>query len=221
MKSDETLIEIFLDFLNDKTADARKTEERCMQHPYVRKAEERGFPFQRIPNYDYSALRGDFERELNRVRLGNNTRMKKKIVSKLNDLQLNIPLRDKESGLPLCDENGKQKSWPILAVASFHLDGKSIEIGTEPLVNGMEFYGWYALLLISRISGKGKVKRCKHEACRKWYNSAKTGTLGFCSTGCRVENNRLMQRRRAHNRRHPDEPPLPIIRATAEKPRKG
>ena len=111
------------------------------------------------------------ESVLRRVRNGTKAPQRKEIVAKLNSLALKIPLKDK-IGDPILDGSGNPMAGPILGIASFQLEGGSIEIGAEPVVNGMEFACWYALLLISRQPGK--IRRCTLESCGKWFNKVTT-----------------------------------------------
>jgi hypothetical protein len=107
MKSDQTFIDIFLDFLNDKMADARVAEARFMAHPYVRKGMERGFPFQQSFDVsDYRSLQKNMETLLRQVRNGTKAAQRKEIVTKLNSLALNIPLKDKTTGDAVVDKKG-------------------------------------------------------------------------------------------------------------------
>lgn len=205
MKRDETFIGIFLQFMNDKTADARAAEVRFMDHPYVKNGIKRGFPFQQSFDVsDYRPLQTDMARVLNRVRRGTNSAQRKEIVEKLNSLALKIPLKDKVSGQDLLDDKGNPLAWPILATAKFELDRRVIEIGAEPIVNGMEFACWYSALLISRRSGK--IKRCKLQECNRWFNAIATRTLGYCSVIHSREAERINSAKRAWNARNPDRP---------------
>jgi hypothetical protein len=203
MKSDQTFIDIFLGFLNDETADARIAEERFMAHPYVRNGVERGFLFQR--SFDVSEYRGlqkDMETLLRQVRNGTKAAQRKEIVEKLNSLALNIPLKDKITGDAVVDKRGKPMAWPILGIANFYLESRFIEIGAEPVVNGMEFACWYSLMLISRQPGK--IRRCTLESCNRWFNKVTTSTVGYCSRMHSRQAEEINARIRASNARHPD-----------------
>jgi len=218
MKNDQTFIEIFLKFMNDKTADARTAEARFMKHPYVKAGIARGFLFQRSWDVDnYLGLQKDVGIVLNRVRRGTNPAQRREIVAKLNFLRLKIPLRDATTGDRILDARGNPIEWPILGVANFHLTGRSIEIGAEPVVNGMEFACWYGLLLISRQPGK--TERCALMTCKRWFNKVSTGSVGYCSTRHSEEAEEINARIRSHNRRHPDDKRELII-ATAPKRRR-
>src|SRR5262245_57214510 len=155
MKSDQTFIDIFLEFLNDESAGARAAEARFMAHPYVRNGIKRGFPFQQSFDVsEYRSLQQDMKMRLIQVSDGTRATQRKRIVDRLNSLALKIPLKDKTTGDPAVDESGNPMEWAILGVVSFQLDSHSIEIGAEPVVNGMEFACSYALLLVSRQPGK-------------------------------------------------------------------
>jgi hypothetical protein len=205
MKSDQTFIDIFLEFLNDESADARAAEARFMAHPYVRNGIKRGFPFQQSFDVsEYRSLQKDMRMLLIRARDGTKATQRKRIVDKLNSLALNIPLKDKATGDPIFDESGNPMAWPILGIASFQLASGVIEIGAEPVVNGMEFACWYALLLISRQSGK--IRRCALESCKLWFNKVTTRTVGYCSRAHSRQAEEINSRKRAWNARHPGEP---------------
>jgi hypothetical protein len=218
MKNDQTFIDIFLQFMNDKAADARSAESRFMKHPYVKAGIARGFPFQQSFDVDnYVGLQRDIGVVLNRVRRGTNRAQREEIVVKLNDLALKIPLRDAETGNPIFNQSGKPMEWPILGIANFQLAGRAIDIGAEPVVNGMEFACWYALLLISRQPKK--IERCARRSCKNWFNRVTTGAVGYCSSRHAEEAEKLNARIRSHNRRHPDDKIKPVI-ATAPKRRR-
>jgi hypothetical protein len=110
--------------------------------------------------------------------------------------------------------DGKPIVTDIVALATFEFSEEGVQFGGLPIINGIEFACWYALLLVSRIPGK--VRRCTREGCGQWYNLASTGRIGFCSDDCADEHNQEMQQRRAHNRRHPNDK-REIVRTTAEK----
>ena len=180
MKSDQTFIDIFLEFLNDESADARAAEARFMAHPYVRNGIKRAFPFQQSFDVsDYRSLQQYMKICLFQVSDGTKATQRKRIVDKLNSLALKIPLKDKITGDSVVDEGGNPMAWPILGIASFQLGSRSIEIGAEPVVNGMEFACWYALLLVSRQPGK--IRKCTLESCGKWFNKVTARTVGYCS----------------------------------------
>jgi hypothetical protein len=221
MKRDETFIQIFLDFLNDKTANGDRFAARLERHPYVIEGKKQGFDF--YPpraGYDWQPLRRAMSSELSaNVADGASVGFQRRIVDELNRLRMEIPIFvvDTASRKPALGPDGKPIIRRIVALATFQVGDRGVEFGGVPIVNGLEFACWYALLLVSRIPGK--VKRCTRESCQKWFNEERTGRIGFCSDACSTEHNRLMQQRRQYNRRHPRDR-KPIIRATAEKHRK-
>jgi hypothetical protein len=220
MKSDQTFIDIFLEFLNDKTANARAAEARFMAHPHVRNGIKRGFPFQQSFNVsDYQGLRKDMETLLKQVRDGTKAAQRKEIVDKLNSLALRIPLRDKNTGDPIVDDSGDPMAWSILGTVIFQLESRFIEIGAEPVVNGMEFACWYALLLISRQPGK--TRRCTLESCNRWFNKVATRTVGYCSRAHSRQAEEINARIRASNARHPDRPKRIVIATAPKRQRKS
>ena len=128
MKSDQTFIDIFLEFLNDESADARAAEARFIAHPYVRNGLKRGFPFQQSFDVsDYRSLQQYMKICLFQVSDGTKATQRKRIVDKLNSLALKIPLKDRITGDSVVDEGGNPMAWPILGIASFQLDSRCID----------------------------------------------------------------------------------------------
>jgi hypothetical protein len=215
MKTDQTFIEIFLDFLNDKTASGERFAANLKRHPYLKQAEMQGFQFKPPTGINFGPMRQVMGGRLNQIKDGAAVGFQRWIVKELNRLKQQRPYIDLTTGAPLLDTDGKPILMDIVALATFEFGENGIQFGGLPIINGIEFACWYALLLISRIPRK--IRRCT--ACNKWFNLEKTRRVGFCSKGCAREHNRLMQQYRQHNRRNPSDK-IEIIRATAEKRRK-
>jgi hypothetical protein len=217
MKSDGTFIQIFLDFLNDKTANGLRFEAALRRHPYVIAGERQGFRWNPVGRIDCDGLRLHAASRLRiNVANGASKSYQRRIVAELNRLALVTPIVDLATGKPAIGPYGKKIIRRVVALATFEYNDDGIGFGGQPIVNGLEFACWYALLLISRIPGK--VRRCLR--CDKWCNVASTKRLGFCSGACAKEHDKEMNRRRRHNKRHPDDK-LRIVRVTAEKRRKS
>jgi hypothetical protein len=210
MKSDESFIDIFLEFMNDETADARAAETRFMAHPYCA---QRVKVFQGCPDKpDYKGLRNDM---LTRLKIGESVKGKKWIVEQLNELALKVPLMDKD-GRPIRQPNGEPLVLKIGGLMSFRVDPGSAEAIAEPAVTGMEYACWYSLLLISRHPKK--IKRCALKGCNKLFRvSAKR--IGYCSPKHAQQAEKMNSANRTYNSRHPDKPRRIVI-STASKHRR-
>lgn len=215
MKNDATFLDAFLNFLNDGTADARAAEARFVAHPYCAK---RLHVFQTCPDVaNYRGLRDDMRRRLVWVKRRLTVKDKKKIVDRLNDLVLKVPLLG-EGRKPITEPDGKPVILKIGGLLNFHLKHNSVEAAAEPAVTGMEYACWYALLLISREPHR--IKRCSLESCSKYFNIATSGTVGYCTPEHALEAEEENKRIRTHNLRNPHDRRETHI-ATAPKRRKG
>lgn len=209
MKNDQTFIKIFLDFLNDETADARRAETGFMQHPYVQRY---AIIFQQsLDATDYKALQADMVTRLKWANKKLVVKEKQVILDHLNEKAYPLPVR-------VSDKDGNQIVLMVSALANFALSRGDLVLEPAPLINGMESACWFALALIAIFPGK--VKRCHLTGCDKWFNAALTRTVGYCTRQHGYEAERANARKRMWNMRNPDKQ-LKIKIATAPKRRGG
>lgn len=209
---EKSFVQGFLDFLNDKDADARRAEARFMRHPYV---SERLELFKVSPDVKhYLSLRESmWSRLTDLLKKGLGDAGRKDLADALNRLQFD--------GLLLV-ETPEGKKIDVLkkigAIVEYMVERRRVVLRIYPTISGMEGACEYALMLIQ--SEPGRVRLCPWQGCGRFFNTQTSGQRGFCSRRHAKTAEKENAKVRAWNSKHPDEEPEPVPYRTTKPKRK-
>jgi hypothetical protein len=205
---DASFVDIFLDFLNDKKADARKVENAFGRHEYVKDAiAKKAIGYQWSPDKAHYkemrvGMRSKLSRLLNEIDYGK--RQKQEIADQLNRLKLKVLT---PNGMIL----------EVSGIVDFEVGYKGIEPKVYYAINGVEYACWFALGIISREPEK--VKTCPWLNCGNFFIGTRK-KVSFCSKDHQEKAEKENKKARSWNSRHPDKPHV-MPYQTIKKPRGG
>jgi hypothetical protein len=198
---DASFVDIFLDFLNDKKADARKVEKAFFKHEYVQNGI--GVFQGSRDKVHYKELQADMRSELLRLLKEKGRYPRQAIADHLNRLPLEIPITE---GVTL----------KISGIVVFESDYKGIRPTVRYAVNGVEYACWYALAIVSREPKK--IIKCAWRNCTKLWNTQTKKRPSFCGKSHQRAAEKENNKTRSWNSRHPhDKREIPYL--TIPKPR--
>ncbi len=203
---DASFVDIFLDFLNDRKADAWRVAKAFSQHEYVKKRIGMGVFQVSTDKAHYREMQTAMRSELSELlkEKGWNLDHRRRIADELNRRPLKIKIA---GGLEL----------EVSGIVIFTAEGKGVVPKVRYAVNGVEYACWLALAIISR--DPEKIRSCPWLNCGKFFVRTRKH-VSFCCKRHQVAAERVNKDVRSWNLRHPDEI-RKIPYQTIKKPRRS